>query len=94
MALSRSPIKLPNKASAIISLRNVMSILLLERISNTIKARSYSTFWTDHEKAGYMSASQGYFLINDLKKGIFPCLGVGFYNIQGKTYLHKGGNDA
>ena len=75
MALSRSPIELTKKASAVISLRNVLSLLILERISNTIRARSYSLLWKDHEKAGYMSASQGYFLINDLKKGSLSCLG-------------------
>jgi hypothetical protein len=74
MAPSRSPIELANKASVVISLRNVLSILFLERISNTIMAGSYSTLWTDHEKAEYMTASQRYFLINDLKRGILSCL--------------------
>jgi hypothetical protein len=67
MALSRSPIELANKESAIISLQNVLSILFLERISNTIRVRSYATRWMDHEKAEYMPASQRYFLMNDLK---------------------------
>ena len=64
MAQSRSTIELVDKASAMISLRNVLSILFLERIPHTIRARSYSTLWRDHEKAGYMPASKSVTVID------------------------------
>jgi hypothetical protein len=91
MALSRSPIELADKASAVISLRNVLSILFLERISNTIRARSYATLWTDHEKAGYMPTSQRYFLMSDLKQGISSCLRMFPAMFMDKLILMKEG---
>jgi hypothetical protein len=89
MALSRSPIELADKASAIISLRNVLSILFLERISNPIKVRSYSTRWTDHERPDTCQHHKDIFLINDLKQGISPCLGVFPVTFKDKLILIK-----
>ena len=89
MALSRSPIKLTKQVSVIVGLRNAMSILFLERISNPIKARSHSKLWKDHEKAVYVSVSQILFT-NDLKEGPFSCLRWVFYYIQQEFILIGG----
>jgi len=95
MAPSRSPIELANKVSAIISLRNDLSILFLERILNPIKARSHSTFfWRDHEKAVYMSASQVSFDKRFEKKNLSHFLGLVPIAFMPEAYLHEGGNDA
>lgn len=85
MALSRSPIKLAKKVSAIIGLRNAMSILFLERTSNTIKARSHPTYWKDHEKAVYVSVSQVLFYKRFEK--IFSYLGLVSIPFRLITYL-------
>jgi hypothetical protein len=50
MALSRPPIKLAKPASAVISLRNAMSILFLGRRLQIIKVRFLTKFWKDHWK--------------------------------------------
>ena len=85
MALSRSPIKLAKTVSAMIGLRNAMSILFLERISSTIKARYlFHTQGQDHEKAVYVSVSQVLFDKRFEKKNLL-LFGVGFYPIQAKN---------
>lgn len=89
MALSRSPIELADKASAIVSLRSVLSILFLERISNTIRARSYSTFWMDHERPDTCLHRKDIFLMNDLNQGISSCLGMFPVKFRDKLILMK-----
>lgn len=73
MAQSRSPIKLAKEVSAFKGLRNALSILFLERTLNSIKARLASMYWKDHEKAVYVSVSQGSFT-TDFKQIILSYL--------------------
>lgn len=90
MALSRFPIKLAKKVSVMIGLRTAMSILFLERISNTIKARYLChAQGQDHEKAVYVSVSQMLFNKRFEKRNLF-LFGVGFYPIQAENLSSDG----
>jgi hypothetical protein len=93
MALSRSPYQLAKTVSAIIGLRNAMSILFLERTSNTLKARSYSTLKEKIMKRPYTCLYRKYFFINDLKKGILSYLELVSIPFRLRTYLQIGEND-
>ena len=87
MALSRSPIELAKKVTVVEGLQNAMSLLLLERTSNPIKARAHSRHWKTHEKAGYMPVS--HVLFNKRFEKETRSIGSLFLLQSEETYPHR-----
>jgi hypothetical protein len=89
MALSRSPIELADKASAIISLRSVLSILFLECISIPLGLGPIPRFGRITKRPNTCLHHKDIFLINDLKQGIFPYVEMVSVTFRDKLILMK-----
>lgn len=92
MALSRSPIELTKKRSAVIGLQSAKSLLFIERISYSIRARFLQVKKRIMKRPNtclYCKMS----LINDLKEGILSYLERVSNSVKLEAYLQVGEND-